>query len=76
MVLHDLNQAARFADYLIALKDGEIVKTGTCEEIIQPDVLRKVFNIDATIGRDPITNKPMCLTYNLVKAAEKVAVNQ
>lgn len=76
MVLHDLNQAARFADYLIALKDGEIVKTGTCEEIIQPDVLRKVFNIDATIGRDPITNKPMCLTYNLVKAADKVAVNQ
>ena len=67
MVLHDLNQAARFADYIIALKDGEIVKAGNCEEVITPDVLRKVFPIDAEIGIDPRTNKPMCVTYNLLK---------
>lgn len=67
MVLHDLNQAARFADYIIALKDGEIVKAGTCEEVMNPDVLKKVFHIDAEIGRDPRTNKPMCVTYNLLK---------
>lgn len=67
MVLHDLNQAARFADYLIALKDGNIVMAGDCEEVIKPEVLRKVFQIDAEIGRDPRTNKPMCLTYNLLK---------
>jgi iron complex transport system ATP-binding protein len=67
MVLHDLNQAARFADHLIALKAGEIVKAGTCEEVIQRDVLRAVFQIDAEIGRDPRTNKPMCITYNLLK---------
>jgi iron complex transport system ATP-binding protein len=67
MVLHDLNQAARFADHLIALKAGEIVKAGTCEEVIQRDVLREVFQIDAEIGRDPRTNKPMCITYNLLK---------
>ena len=67
MVLHDLNQAARFADYIIALKDGEIVKAGSCEEVIQHDILKQVFHIDAEIGRDPRTNKPICLTYNLVK---------
>ncbi|NOU74284.1 ATP-binding cassette domain-containing protein [Paenibacillus sp. LMG 31458] len=67
MILHDLNQAARFADYIIALKDGEIVKAGTCEEVINHDVLKKVFHIDAEIGRDPRTNKPMCVTYNLLK---------
>lgn len=38
MVLHDLNQAARFADYIIALKDGEIVKFGDCEEVMKHDV--------------------------------------
>lgn len=65
MVLHDLNQAARFADYIIALKDGEIVKVGSCEEVINRDVLRSIFQIDAEIGRDPRTNKPMCITYNL-----------
>lgn len=67
MVLHDLNQAARFADYIIALKAGQIVQAGTCEEVITPEVLRKVFQIDALIGRDPRTNKPMCITYNLLK---------
>lgn len=67
MVLHDLNQAARFADYIIALKAGEIVKSGKCEEVITHEVLKKVFNIDAEIGRDPRTNKPMCVTYNLLK---------
>jgi iron complex transport system ATP-binding protein len=67
MVLHDLNQAARFADHIIALKDGEIVKAGNCEEVISHKVLKKVFNIDAVIGHDPRTGKPMCVTYNLLK---------
>jgi len=67
MVLHDLNHAARFADYIIALKEGHIVKAGNCEEVMTPEVLKKVFQIDAQIGRDPRTKKPMCLTYNLLK---------
>ena len=71
MVLHDLNQAARFADYMIALKDGQIVKAGDCEEVMQPDVLKKVFQIDAQIGRDPRTKKPVCLTYDLIKGVAK-----
>lgn len=71
MVLHDLNQAARFADYIIALKEGQIVKAGNCEEVMTHDVLREVFQIDAQIGRDPRTNKPMCITYNLLKGEKK-----
>lgn len=67
MVLHDLNQAARFADYLIAMKDGKVIQAGNCHEVISTDVLAKVFGIDAVIGRDPRTNKPMCITYNLLK---------
>jgi iron complex transport system ATP-binding protein len=71
MVLHDLNQAARFADHIIALKDGEIVKAGNCEEVISQRVLKKVFNIDAVIGHDPRTKKPMCVTYNLLRGETK-----
>jgi iron complex transport system ATP-binding protein len=71
MVLHDLNQAARFADYIIALKGGEMVKAGTCEEVIVPEVLREVFQIDAVIGKDPRTNKPICITYNLLKGEKQ-----
>jgi iron complex transport system ATP-binding protein len=71
MVLHDLNQASRFADYIIALKDGVIIKAGSSEEVMQQEVLKNVFNIDAEIGRDPRTNKPMCITYNLIKGEIK-----
>jgi iron complex transport system ATP-binding protein len=71
MVLHDLNQAARFADYIVALKEGEIIKAGDCEEVITHEVLKKVFQIDAAIGRDPRTNKPMCITYNLLKGEDE-----
>lgn len=69
MVLHDLNQAARFSDYIIALTNGHLVKAGTPEEIMQKDVLQKVFQIEAVIGEDPCTKKPMCITYNLAKEA-------
>lgn len=67
MVLHDLNQAARFSDYIVALSQGELVKFGTAEEVMVPEVLKKVFNIDAVIGKDPRTNKPMCITYDLLQ---------
>ncbi|MGX1265219.1 iron complex transport system ATP-binding protein [Rossellomorea marisflavi] len=71
MVLHDLNQAARFADHIIALKDGDLVSSGTGEQVITRETLRKVFNIDAEIGRDPRTLKPICITYNLIKGEEQ-----
>ncbi|MEK5269679.1 MULTISPECIES: ABC transporter ATP-binding protein [unclassified Aeribacillus] len=70
MVLHDINQAARFADYIIALKDGQIIKAGTSDEVIDCNVLKEVFQIDAVIGRDPRTDKPICITYNLIKGEE------
>ncbi|WP_124726948.1 ABC transporter ATP-binding protein [Staphylospora marina] len=67
MVIHDLNQAARFADYLVAMKDGTIVKEGTPEEVMTREVLRNVFHIDVEIGLDPRTRKPVCLTYDLLQ---------
>ncbi|WP_462412982.1 ABC transporter ATP-binding protein [Neobacillus sp. Marseille-QA0830] len=71
MVLHDLNQAARFADHLIAMKDGNIIKTGSGEEVINREVLKHVFQVDAVIGKDPRTQKPMCITYNLLKGEDE-----
>ena len=75
MVLHDINQAARFADYIIALKDGQIIKAGTSDEVIDCNVLKEVFQIDAVIGRDPRTDKPICITYNLIKGEEKSEIS-
>ena len=67
MVLHDLNHAARFSHHLVGLRDGKLVKQGTVEEVMQKDILAKLFDIDAEIVQDPRTNKPVCLTYDLIE---------
>ncbi|WNS80519.1 ABC transporter ATP-binding protein [Domibacillus sp. DTU_2020_1001157_1_SI_ALB_TIR_016] len=70
MVLHDLNHAARFADYLVAMRKGSIICEGTPETVMTKENLRSVFQIDAEIVRDPRSGKPVCLTYDLAKAPE------
>lgn len=67
MVLHDLNLAARFADYMIAIRDGGIVACGTPAEIMTADVLRRTFNIEAEITEESRTGRPACISYNIIK---------
>lgn len=59
MVLHDLNQAARYADHLIAMKDGAIVATGVPRDVLTPDALAAVFGIRCVVVPDPVTATPM-----------------
>ncbi|TWI58055.1 ABC transporter ATP-binding protein [Halalkalibacter nanhaiisediminis] len=66
MVIHDLNHAARFAHHMVALNKGTIMKEGQPEVVMTSVVLQRVFNIDAEIITDPRTNKPICLTYDLL----------
>lgn len=65
MVLHDLNHAARFSDEMIAMKKGEIINSGTPLQMMQKEVLQKVFEIDAKIVMDE--DIPVCLSYQLMK---------
>ncbi len=67
MVLHDLNLAARFADYMIAIRSGNIVKCGTPKEIMTNKVLKDTFNIDAEIVWGSKTRRPTCISYELIK---------
>lgn len=57
-VLHDLNQAARYADHLIVMKDGDIVTSGEPEAIITADLIEEVFGLPALIVPDPVTGTP------------------
>ncbi|WP_144555367.1 ABC transporter ATP-binding protein [Bacillus sp. X1(2014)] len=67
MVIHDLNHASRFSHHMVALRKGTIVKEGSADEVMTPDVLKTVFQIDAEIVKDPRTKKPVCLCYDLIQ---------
>jgi len=49
LVLHDISQAARYADRMVALKDGEIYARGTPAEVLTTDLLADVFEIEAIV---------------------------
>lgn len=66
MVIHELNNAARFADYMIGMKSGKIACEGTAYEVMTKENLRELFNIDAEIVQDPRNNKPVCVTYDML----------
>ena len=46
MASHDLNIAAAYADRLILLSDGRVVATGAAKEVLQPDVLSRVYEVE------------------------------
>ncbi|MEJ5928242.1 ABC transporter ATP-binding protein [Corynebacterium sp. H128] len=58
-VLHDLNQAARYADTIIAMKDGEIVAMGAPHEVITEATVQSIFDVAARVIDDPETGKPL-----------------
>lgn len=50
-VLHDLQQAVRFADHLVVMKDGEVVAAGIPSEIITAGLVSEVFGLEVEITR-------------------------
>ena len=58
-VLHDLNQACRYATHLIALRDGEIVAQGAPKEIVTPDLIARIYGMRCMIIDDPVAGTPL-----------------
>ena len=61
MVLHDLNLAARYADLLVAMKDGGLYAHGTPAEVLTEGTVRAVFGLESRVVPDPISGRPMML---------------
>ncbi|SNZ16293.1 iron complex transport system ATP-binding protein [Natronoarchaeum philippinense] len=53
VVLHDIAQAARFADYLVAMCDGELYDWGPPEDVVTEQLLADVFGVEATVEHEP-----------------------
>ncbi|MET0735098.1 MAG: ABC transporter ATP-binding protein [Microbacterium sp.] len=61
MVLHDMNMAARYADHVMAMRDGAIVDAGAPAEVMTAALIREVFDIDALVISDPVSGTPIVL---------------
>lgn len=65
LVIHELNLAARFSDWMIAMKDGSIRAAGTADQVMTPPMMKEVFGLEALIEPDPWTGKPSLVSYRL-----------
>lgn len=62
MVIHDLNLAARCADEMILMQCGRVVAVGAPADVLQRDIIARVFQVDATIGTHPVSGTPLVIT--------------
>ncbi|MDF2442052.1 MAG: iron-siderophore transport system ATP-binding protein [Subtercola sp.] len=60
-VLHDLNQAARYATHLVAMKDGRVVAEGAPNDIVTADLVEQVFGLRCRIIDDPESGTPLVI---------------
>ncbi|MBD1892491.1 ABC transporter ATP-binding protein [Coleofasciculus sp. FACHB-SPT9] len=75
MVLHDLNQACRYADYLVAVKEGCVYAHGTPMQVMTEAMVREVFGLGCRIVEDPVAGTPMCIPLGRkLKISQEAAV--
>jgi iron complex transport system ATP-binding protein len=73
MVLHDLNQACRYADHVIAMKSGSIVAQGAPAEVITPATVAEVFDVRCQVTTDPVSGTPMIIPTGRHHSAQPVS---
>lgn len=59
LILHDIAQAARYGDRLVAMHAGKIVAQGKPEAVVTAEMIRDVYGLNAVIGRDPVSGTPV-----------------
>lgn len=69
IVLHDINLACRYADHIVAIKDGKVYAEGDPKKIINEKLIKEVFDINSKIIDCPIFKTPMCITYQTLNTA-------
>ncbi len=66
MVLHDINQAARYSDHIYVLNSGKVYKYGKPKDIIRDELLREIFRIEAHIYKDEINQCPYFIPHKII----------
>ena len=60
-VLHDINQAARYAQHIVILHDGRVTAAGTPDMVISSQTIADVFKVKTVVIRDPVAGTPLCI---------------
>ncbi len=69
MVLHDINQAARYSHKIYAIKDGKVCGSGEPYKLLTKDFLKNVFSIEAEIFEDVNNSCPYFIAQKVTKAS-------
>ena len=75
-VLHDLNQAARYATHLIAMKDGGVVAEGPPSEVLTSDLVAQVFGLRCLVVPDPVAGTPQVVPLGRDRHRKKETLNE
>lgn len=59
MVLHDLPIACRYADHLVAMREGRVVAAGPPGEVVSRELVRELYGVDCTLMHDPQSGAPI-----------------
>ncbi|MGI8781476.1 MAG: ABC transporter ATP-binding protein [Solirubrobacteraceae bacterium] len=73
MVLHDLNQAARYAHEVLAIRHGRLVAAGPPAVVMTESIIRQVFGLDVHMLEDPVTGGPLCVPGGYARRAASPA---
>jgi iron complex transport system ATP-binding protein len=74
MVLHDLNQACRYADHMVAMKSGRIVAEGDPADVVTAATVEEVFDLRCQVTTDPVSGTPLVIPISRHHTAESVDV--
>lgn len=61
MVLHDINLSARYADYLFAVKEGQLIAEGAPKDIVTSALIKDIFSLDCQVIADPVSQTPLII---------------
>ncbi|REE68025.1 iron complex transport system ATP-binding protein [Paenibacillus taihuensis] len=74
MVLHDINLACRYADHIVAIRDGLVESQGRPDEIIDEELIEKVFRLKCDIIPDPLYGTPLCIPHGRGRRRSAAAI--
>ncbi len=67
MTIHDLNHASRFSDYILGMKEGQLIFQGPPQEVFTTENMAELFDIQAVFYSSVSQQKPMIMSYELLK---------